>query len=214
MIEQLIKATLFIFLFSCAQVIADDLILVRIETNLGTIEVQLDAKKAPLSSGNFLKHVDAAHYNNMIFHRVIEGFVVQSGGYKENLEEMESEDTLFNEADNGLHNIKGSIAMAREDEIDSAGRQFFINTEDNQRLDYSEKSCTREDEQKYLKAIERGLNKPLTCASFGYAVFGHVVSGMAVVRQIESSPTEDRGDFYDLPVTPITITSITRVIPN
>ncbi len=101
MIEQLIKATLFIFLFSCAQVIADDLILVRIETNLGTIEVQLDAKKAPLSSGNFLKHVDAAHYNNMIFHRVIEGFVVQSGGYKENLEEMESEDTLFNEADNG-----------------------------------------------------------------------------------------------------------------
>ncbi|MFT5210113.1 MAG: cyclophilin family peptidyl-prolyl cis-trans isomerase [Flavobacterium sp.] len=214
MIERLISVTFSVYLFSCNQIFASELILVRIETNLGGIDVQLDGKKAPLTAENFLKHVDAGHYENVIFHRVIEGLIIQSGGYKEDLVDIESEDALYNEADNGLQNVMGTIAMARQFEIDSAGRQFFINTEDNPHLDFNEKSCTRKDEKKHLKTIERGLNKPLTCASFGYAVFGRVVSGMAIVRLIESSPTEEKGDFNDLPIKPIIIKSIKRMIPT
>lgn len=186
---------------------------VLIETSVGNIGISLYSDRAPLTVENFLGHVDAGHYEDLIFHRVIEGFMIQGGGYKKDLSEVESEMTVLNEADNGLQNRKGTIAMARGDEIDSASQQFFINTEDNFRLDHKENSCTREDEAKQFKALERGLNRPQTCASFGYVVFGHVISGMDVIRAIEITPTEDKEDFYDLPIEVITIRSIKRLPP-
>jgi len=192
----------------CATALAETKILIA--TSLGDIGLVLYADKAPLTVKNFLEHVDRGGYEGLIFHRVIEGFMIQSGGYKKDLSESESDVTVQSEADNGLRNLLGTIAMARSDEIDSASQQFFINTEDNIRLDHSEKSCTREDEAVRLKALERGLNKPRDCANFGYTVFGHVISGMNVVRAIESSPTEDKEDFYDLPIETITIKSIRR----
>jgi peptidyl-prolyl cis-trans isomerase A (cyclophilin A) len=209
--DSLIKATSILAIVGISHAMASEVIQVRMTTNLGEIKIQLDMEKAPLTSKNFLKHVDAGHYDSLIFHRVIEDFAIQSGGYDKDLVERESEGALYNEAGNGLHNVAGSIAMARENEIDSAGRQFFINTDDNTSLDHSEKSCSREDEKKYLKAIDRGLNKPVTCATYGYAVFGRVVDGMDVVSAIAASPTEDKDDFYDIPISSIIIKSIERV---
>ena len=188
--------------------------IVVIETSLGDVHVQLSPKDAPKTVENFLKHVRSGAYKDLIFHRVIAGFVIQSGGYNADLAEVESEISIYNEAANGLSNVRGSIAMARGDEIDSAAQQFFINTEDNTRLDYTELSCTREDETRHLELQERGLNKPVTCASYGYAVFGHVIKGMDIVEEIEIVETEDREDFYDIPISPIRLIDISlRKLP-
>jgi peptidyl-prolyl cis-trans isomerase A (cyclophilin A) len=184
---------------------------VNISTSLGDIVVELSAKEAPVGVANFLKHVDEGSYVGTIFHRVIPDFIVQTGGHLVDLSEVDRGDMIINEADNGLLNKVGTLAYARNDEIDSASRQFFINVSDNASLDHSLDSCSRADEKSRLRALERGLSKPQTCRTFGYAVFGHVVSGMAVVASISEVPTNFQGDMADVPDAPITINTMTRL---
>lgn len=187
---------------------------VRIETTAGDIVLELFADKSPIAVENFLSYVNDGSYRNTIFHRVIPGFMIQGGGRTADLVELDGKDEIFNEAANGLANLTGTIALARHDIIDSASRQFFINTADNATLDHSKESCTRKDEKATVAAAERGLIRPITCKTFGYPVFGHVIAGMDVVFDIELVETKDVDDFYDVPVTPITITGIKIVNSN
>lgn len=184
---------------------------VIIKTSKGDVMVKLYADKAPVTVENFLSYVDKGEYDKIIFHRVIAGFIIQTGRYFMDLSEANEGDTIFNEADNGLKNIRGSLAMARMSEIDSASRQFFINTVDNTNLDHSEESCNRADEQSRSAALARGLYKPKTCKTFGYAVFGEVISGMEIVEEIELVDTESSDGFDDLPLQPIIIRTIERM---
>ena len=185
---------------------------VVIKTSLGEITVELDEEKAPVTVANFLQYVDGDSYDNTIFHRVIANFMIQGGGYYGDMSEAPEKGMIRNEADNGLINKKGTISMARMNLIDSAGRQFFINTKNNSFLDHSSKSCTREQELKNAELRSQGRYKPQTCESFGYAVFGEVIDGMDVVDLIEMSDTQSVGPFSDVPKTPITIKSIERVV--
>ena len=155
--------------------------LVILTTNLGTITIQLDAEKAPISAANFLAYVDSGFYSNTLFHRVIPEFMIQGGGFGLKLEDKENMDPIKNEAGNGLNNVRGSIAMARTSVINSATSQFFINTVDNAFLNH-------------------------TGSSYGYAVFGKVIEGMEVVDKIKAVATGNHGHHGDVPKTPITIT--------
>lgn len=150
---------------------------VRLDTSMGAIVLELYPDKAPKTVANFLDYVRAGHYDGTIFHRVIKGFMIQGGGFTPRMEEKPTRDPVPNEADNGLENRTGTIAMARTSDPDSATAQFFINTADNDFLDF--KSKTR-----------RG---------WGYTVFGRVVDGMDVVRRIESVPTRRVGPFENVP---------------
>jgi len=169
---------------------------VVISTSKGDIKVQLDRKKAPVSVENFLKYVGEKHYDGTIFHRVIKGFMIQGGGFGEDLKQRgATSPPIRNEAGNGQKNKTGTIAMARTGAVDSATDQFFINVKDNQFLDHRDDS-------------PRG---------FGYAVFGKVISGMDVVRKIEGVRTGTRvsGDgvaLADAPAENVVIKSI-RVKP-
>ncbi|MCH7741974.1 MAG: peptidylprolyl isomerase [Proteobacteria bacterium] len=183
---------------------------VIIRTSKGDIGVMLYADKSPISVANFLSYVDAGAYDRNIFHRVIAGFMIQTGGYFEDLSSADVGESLYNEADNGLHNVRGTLAMARMNEIDSADRQFFINMVDNVFLDHGEESCSRQDEKVLSDARSKGLFKPQTCKSFGYAVFGEVISGMEVVDAIEIVDTGSRKSFADLPLETVFIESIMR----
>lgn len=187
---------------------------VLISTSLGEIEVELDAKNAPVTVANFLSYVDDGSYSDIIFHRVIPGFMIQGGGHYADMREAPTKETIRNEADNGLKNTTGTIAMARTNIIDSAARQFFINVNDNTNLDHRPDSCTREDESKELAAREKGLFRPSTCQSFGYAVFGRVVAGMEVVKKIESGATRTYMGHQNVPVVTVMINSIVRVSDN
>lgn len=140
---------------------------VVLETSKGKIEVEIDEKKAPRSAENFLKYVDDGYYNGTIFHRVIKSFMIQGGGFDTKYSKKKTRGPIKNEADNGLTNEVGTIAMARTNVVDSATSQFFINTKANRSLNHRSKDA-------------RG---------FGYAVFGKVIAGMDVVRAIESAPT-------------------------
>ena len=147
-------------------------------TNLGTIELELDDQRAPITSTNFVKHVEQGHYNGTIFHRVISNFMIQGGGYDADLERREAGDSIQNEATNGLKNLRGTIAMARTGQPHSAQAQFFINVVDNKFLDHTGK----------------------TSRGWGYAVFGRVVEGMDVVDRIKDLPIESRGGaFQNMP---------------
>lgn len=160
---------------------------VTIDTSLGKIKVKLNPEKAPVSSENFLKYVNKKFYDKTIFHRVIKDFMIQGGGHTSDLKEKA---TLFppitNEAKNGLSNLRGTIAMARTNDINSATAQFFINVVDNQRLDH--------------KSEDR----------YGYAVFGEVVEGMDVVDKIREAKTKTVGDYADVPEKVIVIKSIRK----
>jgi cyclophilin family peptidyl-prolyl cis-trans isomerase len=156
---------------------------VRLTTNVGVIELELYPGKAPVTVDNFLRYVKAGHYNGTIFHRVIKGFMIQGGGYNYQLQEKPTRSPIKNEADNGLKNVAGTIAMARAPDPHSATAQFFINTVDNVSLNYYAKS-------------QQG---------WGYAVFGKVAHGMEIVRKIENSKTRSMGYFQNVPVTPIVI---------
>ena len=193
---------------SASTVIAENVLLL---TSKGEIEIELFRQQAPETVKNFLTYVDRGAYDNTIFHRVIPGFMIQTGGHFDDLTEAAEGDTVRNEADNGLHNTRGTLAMARMDEIDSASRQFFINVGDNTHLDHSAESCTREDEQSVREARIKGLYKPVTCSTFGYAVFGRVVRGMNVVDDIELVETESRQDFDDVPVETIYLLSTRKL---
>ena len=159
------------------------------ETSAGNFEVSLNPEKSPVTVKNFLALVDQQHYNGTIFHRVIKSFMIQGGGLNASMEKIGGVTPIKNEADNGLKNLKGTIAMARTGEPHSATDQFFINTKDNFNLDHSGKNT-------------RG---------WGYAVFGKVTSGMDVVMKIESSATTTKAGRRDVPVKTIEILKIKRI---
>ncbi len=157
---------------------------VLLTTNQGNIVLELDQRSAPITVENFLKYVRDGHYDGTIFHRVIDGFMVQGGGYKEDLSGKPTRPPIMNEAPNGLKNSRGTVAMARTNDPHSASAQFFINVVDNAALDHV---------------------APTDPRSWGYAVFGKVVEGMDVVDKIKSAPTERKGVFENLPVTPVIV---------
>ena len=162
---------------------------VALETTEGTILLELDRRRAPLTVAHFLKLLDAGHYNGTIFHRVIPNFMAQAGGFNRDFDNRETEDTLVNESGNGLKNLRGTIAMARLPEPHTANAQFFINVADNRSLD----------------------PKP---DRWGYAVFGTVIEGLPIVDKISQVRTGPGGDFaQDVPVVPIIIERAVRVKP-
>jgi peptidyl-prolyl cis-trans isomerase B (cyclophilin B) len=156
---------------------------VRLETSQGNIVVELNPAAAPKTVENFLAYVRDGHYNGTIFHRVIKGFMIQGGGFTEDLQQKPTRPAIPNEADNGLKNQRGAIAMARTPDPNSATAQFFINTVDNQFLDFTAK----------------------TPKGWGYCVFGKVVEGMDSVESIEKQPTATKRIGGDVPVTAIVI---------
>lgn len=162
---------------------------VDVETNLGTFVITLDPAHAPKSVENFLAYVDAKHYDGTIFHRVIKTFMVQGGGYDQNFEKKPVRAPIENEADNGLSNQRGTVAMARTGDPHSATAQFFVNVVDNKFLDHKSKN-PRE---------------------WGYAVFGRVTAGMEVVDAIKDVATGPNGPFdKDCPQDPVIIRHIRR----
>ena len=156
---------------------------VLFKTTLGDFTVELYPEKAPISVKNFLQYVNEGQYDKTIFHRVIEGFMIQGGGFTANMQQKAVHDPITNEADNGLSNKRGTLAMARTGEINSATAQFFINTVDNPFLNFRSKDPS----------------------GYGYAVFGKVISGMDVIDLIKKVKTADKGPFQNVPVTPVEI---------
>jgi peptidyl-prolyl cis-trans isomerase B (cyclophilin B) len=168
---------------------AADATKVALETDKGQIVLELYPDKAPKTVQNFLDYVDAGHYNNTIFHRVIPNFMIQGGGMSASMKEKPTKPPVKNEADNGLKNQRGTIAMARTQVPDSATAQFFINTVDNDFLDFKNK----------------------TIQGWGYAVFGKVVEGLDVVDAIAKVKTGSRGGHQDVPVDTVMIIKAERV---
>ena len=163
---------------------------VRLETSLGTIELELDAKNAPVSTENFLGYVRDGFYDGLIFHRVIPTFMIQGGGFTQEMQQKKTRAPIRNEATNGLRNDRGTIAMARTGVVDSATAQFFINVVDNNFLNHRSTS-PRE---------------------YGYAVFGKVISGMDTVDKIRAVPTGRAGRFpRDVPLEQVVITRATVI---
>jgi cyclophilin family peptidyl-prolyl cis-trans isomerase len=162
---------------------------VALETDKGRIVLELYPSKAPKTVQNFLNYVDAGHYNSTIFHRVIPNFMIQGGGMTAGMKEKSTQPPVKNEADNGLKNQRGTIAMARTQVPDSATAQFFINTVDNEFLDFKNK----------------------TIQGWGYAVFGKVVEGLDVVDAIAKAKTTSRGGHQDVPVDTVMILKAERV---
>jgi peptidyl-prolyl cis-trans isomerase A (cyclophilin A) len=163
---------------------------VRMETSAGTITIELFPDKAPATVKNFLRYVDEGFYDGTVFHRVIPGFMIQGGGYTPQMQEKPTHAPIKNEADNGLKNDRGTVAMARTSDPDSATAQFFINLKDNDFLNHTGKSL-------------RG---------WGYAVFGKVISGMDVVDKIAAVSTGNHPTgLRNVPKTPVVIEKVTRV---
>lgn len=157
---------------------------VEMQTSMGTILIELDSEKAPKTVQNFLQYAKDGFYNGTIFHRVIEGFMIQAGGFTKNMDQKPTGSQILNEAKNGLRNERGTIAMARRAEPHSATSQFFINHQDNAgQLDY-----------------------PLNGG--GYAVFGKVTQGMDVVDKIAKVPTGNRSLYQNVPLEPVIIQSV------
>ena len=156
---------------------------VKLETSLGDIVLRLDARKAPITVANFIQYVKSGHYDGTVFHRVIKDFMIQGGGMTPELKEKRTVAPIRNEADNGLRNQKYTIAMARTMDPHSASSQFFINTKNNDFLDFKAK----------------------TPQGWGYAVFGKVIQGQNVVDKIEAVTTGRKGHYEDVPVTPVII---------
>ena len=158
---------------------------VELDTSFGKIEIEMDPVKAPISSKNFLDYVDSGFYTNTIFHRVIPGFMVQGGGFTAQMTQKPTRDPIKNEASNGLHNVRGTLSMARTSNPNSATSQFFINVADNAFLDPGRDA--------------------------GYAVFAKVVNGMDVVDQIVNSQTTTKQGMQNVPIDPILIKSAKRL---
>ena len=160
---------------------------IAMSTNMGDIRVELDAANAPITTQNFLEYVNEGYYDGLIFHRVIQGFMIQGGGFDPQMKQKKTKAPIKNEATNGLKNKLGSIAMARTNVVDSATAQFFINVKDNDFLNHRNTSPD----------------------AFGYAVFGQVIEGLDVVQKIERVKTGSRGGHQDVPIEAVTINSIT-----
>ncbi|NMC59813.1 MAG: peptidyl-prolyl cis-trans isomerase [Candidatus Methanofastidiosa archaeon] len=157
--------------------------IVVVETSIGNFEIELDENKAPITVKNFLDYVKEGFYDGLIFHRVIDGFMIQGGGLDQNMNEKKNRPPIKNEATNGLKNKKYTIAMARTSIVDSATSQFFINVSDNSFLD----------------------NVNTTPQGYGYAVFGKVIKGTEVIDKIKSVPTTTKGFHENVPKEPIFI---------
>ena len=163
--------------------------MVRLDADMGDIFIELDDEKAPKSAANFLKYVESGHYDGTIFHRVIDGFMVQGGGMNADMQEQATGDPLENEADNGLTNDAYTVAMARTMDPHSATAQFFINVKNNDSLNHTAK----------------------TPQGWGYAVFGKVTKGHGVVNKMKAVKTGRNGMHDDVPVEPIMINKATVV---
>ena len=183
--RSLIIALLMVF---AANVAAQDNPVVVIETNKGTIRVELWADKAPISVENFLRYTDNDYYDGLIFHRVIPGFMIQGGGFSEDMVEKSTYDAIKNEAKSDVKNDRGTLAMARTNIVDSATSQFFINLTNNDSLNHTNESSS----------------------GFGYAVFGKVIEGMDIVDVIAAVTTGNVGGFGDVPTETVIINSISR----
>jgi peptidyl-prolyl cis-trans isomerase A (cyclophilin A) len=162
---------------------------VEVVTSQGAFRVELDRGKAPVSVENFLAYVDAGFYDGTVFHRVIPGFMVQGGGFDKGMKQKATRPPIKNEADNGLKNARGTLAMARTSDPNSATAQFFVNLTANDFLDHGGRD-------------------------FGYAVFGRVSDGMDVVDKIAAVPTGTRGMLQNVPLETVTIETIRRVEPG
>ena len=162
--------------------------MVKLLTNFGEITLELDASSAPITVANFLQYVDSGFYNGTIFHRVIDGFMIQGGGFNDKMQQKESLDEIKNEADNGLSNNQYTIAMARTSAPHSASNQFFINVGNNDFLNHSAP----------------------TSSGWGYCVFGKVTAGMDVVDKIKKVATTTRNGHQDVPVDNVVIESASR----
>lgn len=160
--------------------------MIKLNTNMGTISIELDAEKAPNTAANFLQYAQDGFYDGTIFHRVISNFMVQGGGMLAGMVEKQPREPIQNEADNGLSNVIGSIAMARTNDPHSATAQFFINVADNAFLDHSGKNPQ----------------------GWGYCVFAKVVDGMDVVEKIKAVPTGNAGHHQDVPSEDVVIESV------
>ena len=156
---------------------------VAFETSMGRIVIELNADKAPATVENFIQYVQSGHYDGLIFHRVIDNFMIQGGGFDQKMQQRSTRAPIQNEADNGLTNEVGTLAMARTSDPHSASAQFFINVKNNAFLNYSSK----------------------TMQGWGYAVFGRVIEGMDVVNQMKAVRTGNSGGHGDVPATPIII---------
>ena len=163
------------------------MVTVTMETNKGVITLELDSEKAPDSVSNFVTYAKAGHYDNTVFHRVIPGFMIQGGGFDTSMQQKSTNAPVKNEANNGLKNDKGTVAMARTSDPHSATAQFFINVKDNSFLNY----------------------KSETPQGWGYTVFGKVTDGMDVVESIETVPTGNKNGLQDVPTTDVIITKVT-----
>ena len=162
---------------------------VEFETTLGNFKIELDEEKAPKTVENFLAYVDDGHYPGTVFHRIIDNFMVQGGGYDEELKKKTTKPPVENEADNGLKNTLGTVAMARTSDPNSATAQFFVNVKDNDFLDHSAKT-------------DRG---------WGYCVFGKVTDGMDIIDKMKAVETGPKGPFKkDAPAENIVIKSAKR----
>jgi len=160
--------------------------MIRFETTLGDFTVELFEKEAPQSVENFLRYIDGGFFDGTIFHRIVPGFVIQGGGFTEDMAQKRTHPPVKNEADNGLKNTRGSLSMARTNDIHSATSQFFVNLKDNEFLDHS-----------------RG--------NFGYAVFAKVTEGMDVIDKIAAVETGRRRGFDDVPVEAVIMKSVRRI---
>lgn len=161
--------------------------MITLHTNYGDITLELDFDKAPKTAANFKQYAEEGFYNGTIFHRVINGFMVQGGGMTEDMQQKETRSTIENEADNGLKNTEGTVAMARTNDPHSASSQFFINVQDNHFLNHSGKNAQ----------------------GWGYCVFGKVSEGMDVVNKIKEVKTGSKGFHQDVPVEPVIIERVT-----
>ena len=158
--------------------------IIEMKTTEGTITIQLDGRRAPITVKNFISLIKSEYFNNTLFHRVIPSFMIQGGGFDQNLSDLESQSSIPNESGNGLTNLRGTIAMARTSDPHSANAQFFINIKDNSFL--NPKS-----------------------GRWGYAVFGNVIKGMDIVDRISKKPTGPKGRFSeDVPIEEILIQKI------
>ncbi len=162
--------------------------MITFNTNKGAITIELDTGKAPATCENFLSYVDSGHYSGTIFHRVIPSFMVQGGGFSAEMQQKQVNKPIENEADNGLVNDTGTLAMARTADPHSATAQFFINVNDNGFLNHTEKSPN----------------------GWGYCVFGKVVDGMDIVMEMSTVPTGKVGGHGDVPIEPLIIESAVR----
>jgi peptidyl-prolyl cis-trans isomerase B (cyclophilin B) len=162
---------------------------VKFETSKGTFVLELDAEKAPKTVANVLQYVKAGHYDGTVFHRVIPDFMIQGGGFAADMTQKKTQAPVTNEADNGLKNTRGTVAMARTNDPHSATSQFFVNLKDNTFLNHTGKNVQ----------------------GWGYTVFGHVVEGMDVVDAIAAVRTGNKGPHQNVPIEPVVITKATVV---